>query len=129
MKVLEDPANLKLMNDAELSLHADQKKIELYAEKEQLLYAMDEKSHETDLTEKGRTFMSPQDPDAFVLPDLSTAMHDIDAGPEPDAPSYLGPPVRQSRSPAGVGNGGKFPRVFASGGGAELKLTLYGNQS
>ena len=85
MKILEEPANLKLMNDAELSLHADQKKIELYAEKEQLLYAMDEKSHETDLTEKGRNFMSPQDPDAFVLPDLSTAMHDIDAGPEPDA--------------------------------------------
>ena len=85
LKVLEEPANSKLMNNAELSLHADQKKIELYAEKEQLLFAMDEKSHETDLTEKGRTFMSPQDPDAFVLPDLSTAMHDIDAGPEPDA--------------------------------------------
>ena len=85
MKVLEDPQNLKLMNDAELLLHADQKKIELYAEKEQLLYAMEEKSHDADLTEKGRTFLSPKDPDAFVLPDLSTAMHDIDAGPEPDA--------------------------------------------
>jgi len=85
LKLLEEPANQKLMNDAELSLHADQKKVELYAEKEQLLFAMDEKSHETDLTEKGRNFMSPQDPDAFVLPDLSTEMHDIDVGPEPDA--------------------------------------------
>ncbi len=85
LKLLEEPANSKLMNDAELSLHADQKKVELYAEKEQLLFAMDEKSHEADLTEKGRSFMSPQDPDAFVLPDLSTAMHDIDTGPEPDA--------------------------------------------
>jgi len=85
MKVLEDPANLKLMNLAELSLHTDQKKVELYAEKEQLLYAIDEKSHEADLTEKGRNFLSPKDPDAFVLPDLSTAMHDIDVGPEPDA--------------------------------------------
>ena len=85
MKVLEEPANLKLMNDAELSLHADQKKVELYAEKEQLLYAIDEKSHEADLTEKGRNFLSPKDPDAFVLPDLSTAMHDIDVGPEVDA--------------------------------------------
>ncbi len=85
MKVLEEPANLKLMNQAELSLHADQKKVELYAEKEQLLYAIDEKGHEADLTEKGRNFLSPKDPDAFVLPDLSTAMHDIDAGPEPDA--------------------------------------------
>jgi len=85
MKILEEPANLKLMNDAELSLHVDQKKVELYAEKEQLLYAIDEKSHEADLTEKGRNFLSPKDPDAFVLPDLSTAMHDIDVGPEPDA--------------------------------------------
>jgi preprotein translocase subunit SecA len=85
MKILEEPANLKLMNDAELSLHLDQKKVELYAEKEQLLYAIDEKSHEADLTEKGRNFLSPQDPDAFVLPDLSTAMHDIDVGPEVDA--------------------------------------------
>jgi preprotein translocase subunit SecA len=85
LKLLEEPENLKLMNKAELSLHADQKKVELFAEKEELLYAMDEKSHEADLTEKGRSFMSPKDPDAFVLPDLTTAMHDIDAGPETDA--------------------------------------------
>jgi preprotein translocase subunit SecA len=85
LQILEEPANLKLMNDAELSLHLDQKKVELYAEKEQLLFAIDEKSHDADLTEKGRNFLSPQDPDAFVLPDLSTAMHDIDVGPEPDA--------------------------------------------
>ena len=84
MRILEDPQNLKLMNEAELRLHADQKKVELYAEKEELIFAIDEKSHEADLTEKGRNFMSPKDPDAFVLPDLSTAMHDIDVGPEPD---------------------------------------------
>jgi len=89
MKILEDPENLKLMNQAELRLHADQKKVEMYAEKEELLYAIDEKSHEADLTEKGRNFMSPKDPDAFVLPDLSTAMHDIDVGPEPDARKRL----------------------------------------
>ncbi|NOS70970.1 MAG: preprotein translocase subunit SecA [Verrucomicrobia bacterium] len=84
MTILEEPANLKIMNDSELSLHTDQKKVELYAEKEQLLFAIEEKSHEADLTEKGRNFMSPKDPDAYVLPDLSTEMHDIDVGPEPD---------------------------------------------
>jgi preprotein translocase subunit SecA len=84
MKLLEEPANLKLMNSAELSLHLDQKKAELYAEKEELLYAIDEKGHDADLTEKGRVFLAPKDPDTFVLPDLGTAMHDIDAGPEPD---------------------------------------------
>jgi preprotein translocase subunit SecA len=84
LKILENPENMRLMNQAELQLHADQKKVELYAEKEQLFFAMDEKSHEADLTEKGRNHLSPQDPDAFMLPDLSTALHEIDNGPEPD---------------------------------------------
>jgi preprotein translocase subunit SecA len=83
-KVLEEPENLRLMNHAELQLHADQKKVELYAEKEELFFAIDEKSHEADLTEKGRNYLSPKDPDAFMLPDLTTALHDIDVGPEAD---------------------------------------------
>jgi preprotein translocase subunit SecA len=89
MKVLENPDNLRLMNQAELRLHSDQKKTELYAEKEQLLFAIDEKSHEADLTEKGRNFLSPKDPDAFMLPDLTTALHEIDTGPELDAKKRL----------------------------------------
>ena len=84
MKVLEEPENLRLMNQAELQLHADQKKIEMYKEKEELFFAIDEKGHEADLTEKGRNHLSPKDPDAFMLPDLTTALHDIDAGPETD---------------------------------------------
>jgi preprotein translocase subunit SecA len=85
MKVLENPENLRLMNQAELHLHSDQKKTELYAEKEQLLFAIDEKSNEADLTEKGRNFLSPKDPDAFMLPDLTTALHEVDAQPDLDA--------------------------------------------
>jgi preprotein translocase subunit SecA len=84
LQLLENPDNLRLMNQAELQLHADQKKVELYAEKEQLFFAIDEKSNEADLTEKGRNFLSPKDPDAFMLPDLSTALHEIDTGPETD---------------------------------------------
>ena len=89
LKLLENPEHLRLMNQAELSLHADQKKVELYAEKEHLFFAIDEKSHEADLTEKGRNFLSPKDPDAFMLPDLTTALHEIDSGPEPDARKRL----------------------------------------
>jgi preprotein translocase subunit SecA len=85
LKILEQPENVRLMNSAELQLHADQKKTELYAEKEQLFFAIDEKSHEADLTEKGRNFLSPKDPDAFMLPDVTVSLHEIDAGPEPDA--------------------------------------------
>jgi preprotein translocase subunit SecA len=89
MKILENPENAGLMNRAELELHKDQKKVDLYREKEELIFAMDEKSHEADLTEKGRNFISPQDPDAFVLPDLTTLLHDVDAGPETDARKRL----------------------------------------
>ncbi len=89
MKLLEDPENLRLMNQAELQLHADQKKIDLYAQKEELFFAIDEKSNEADLTEKGRNFLSPQDPDAFMLPDLTTALHEIDTGPEADVRKRL----------------------------------------
>src|SRR5882724_11780430 len=89
MKLLEDPENLRLMNQAELQLHADQKKVDLYAQKEELFFAIDEKSHEADLTEKGRSYLSPKDPDAFMLPDLSTALHDIDAGQETDPKKRL----------------------------------------
>ncbi|MGA2854731.1 MAG: preprotein translocase subunit SecA, partial [Verrucomicrobiota bacterium] len=85
MKILENPENAGLMNRAELDLHKDQKKVDLYREKEELLFAMDEKSQEADLTEKGRNFVSPKDPEAFVLPDLTTQLHDVDAGPETDA--------------------------------------------
>ena len=89
MKLLELPENAGMMNRAELTLHQDQKKVDLYREKEELLFAMDEKSHEADLTEKGRNHISPQDPDAFVLPDLTTMLHDVDAGAEPDARKRL----------------------------------------
>src|SRR5258708_10802008 len=89
MKVLEDPENLRLMNQAELQLQADQKKVELYAQKEELFFAIDEKSHEADLSEKGRNFLSPKDPDAFMLPDLTTALHEIDVGLETDARKRL----------------------------------------
>jgi preprotein translocase subunit SecA len=85
MKILENPEYLRLMNQAELDLHKDQKKVDLYREKEELLFAIDEKSHEADLTEKGRNFVSPKDPEAFVLPDLTTALHEVDASAETDA--------------------------------------------
>ena len=77
LKLLEDPENLKLMNQAELQLHADQKKIEMYAQKEELFFAIDEKSHDADLTEKGRNYLSPKDPDAFMLPDLTVALQNL----------------------------------------------------
>ncbi|MDB4619488.1 preprotein translocase subunit SecA [bacterium] len=79
LRILENPDNIRLMNKAESTLHTDQTKKQLYAQKEELFFAMDEKSHDADLTEKGRGFLSPDDKDAFVLPDLTEIYHEIDS--------------------------------------------------
>jgi preprotein translocase subunit SecA len=84
LQLLEDPENIRRMNRSEMELHLDQTKKRLYAEKEELLFAIEEKSHDADLTEKGRAFLSPTDPEAFVLPDLTVLYHEIDSGPETD---------------------------------------------
>ncbi|NBV21507.1 MAG: preprotein translocase subunit SecA [Proteobacteria bacterium] len=83
-RLLEEPAHIQLMNKAELDLHLDQSKKDLYAQKEELFFAMEEKAHEADLTEKGRKHLSPNDPDAFMLPDITTAFSEIDGGAEKD---------------------------------------------
>ena len=77
MRLLEEPENRRAMEKAELSFYADPQKKALYALKEELYYSLDEKSHEADLTDMGRRFLSPDEPDAFVLPDLATAFADI----------------------------------------------------
>ncbi|NGO38163.1 preprotein translocase subunit SecA [Limisphaera ngatamarikiensis] len=89
LRLLEDPENLRLMNRAELELHKDQKKAELFRQKEELYFAIDEKSHDADLTEKGRMFLSPNDPDAFMLPDITVALHEIESNPALDARGRL----------------------------------------
>ena len=89
MRLLEDPENLRRMTTAETELHVDQSKKQLYEQKEMLFFAIEEKNHEADLTEKGRTFLSPDDPDAFVLPDLITGFHEVDNGPESDVKKRL----------------------------------------
>jgi preprotein translocase subunit SecA len=78
LRFFEEPANQKRVQAYESELHTDQSKKQLYAEKEELYFAIEEKSHEADLTEKGRSFISPNDPDAFVLPDLATQFSAID---------------------------------------------------
>ena len=89
MKLLEEPQNQKLIDKAELSLHADQSKKELYDQKEELFFGIEEKSHDADLTEKGRSFLNPKDSEAFMLPDLTEAQHGIDTNESLDAKSRI----------------------------------------
>jgi len=78
LRMMEEPEYRRALEKAELNFYVDPQKKALFALKEELYYSIDEKSHEADLMEKGRKFLSPDDPDAFVLPDLATAFADID---------------------------------------------------
>jgi preprotein translocase subunit SecA len=82
LKMIEEPEIRRAMDDAELGLYQDPRKTELYALKEEAYFSIDPKTNEADLSERGRTFLNPNDPDLFVLPDLITRFHDIEANPE-----------------------------------------------
>src|SRR5450631_646904 len=78
LRMMEDPEKRRAIDKAELSFYDDTRKEELFALKEELFFTIDEKSHEADLSEQGRAFLNPDDPDSFVLPDLISEFTDID---------------------------------------------------
>ena len=78
---MEDPEKRRAIDKAELSFYTDSRKEELFALKEELFFTIDEKSNEADLSEQGRAFMNPDDPNAFVLPDLISEFTEIDLDP------------------------------------------------
>ncbi len=82
MHVLEDGAILKRVEKAEMFIRSDNNRGLLQEVQSTLYFVMDEKSHEADLTDIGRNEISPNDPEAFILPDLLNALHDIDNNPD-----------------------------------------------
>ncbi len=81
LRAMEDPELRRLTDKAELSFYQDTSKDALVALKEELYFTIEEKQQEADLTEMGRTFLNPDDPNAFVLPDLLTEFADIESDP------------------------------------------------
>src|SRR5271157_3567222 len=57
---------------------------QLVALKEELYFTIDERHQDSDLSEMGRSFLNPDDLNAFVLPDLITEFTDIDLDPQLD---------------------------------------------
>jgi len=78
LRAMEDPDMRRLIEKTELSFYQDAQKKELFAVKEELYFTIDEKSHDSDLMEKGREYLSPGDPESFTLPDLGTLFADLD---------------------------------------------------
>jgi preprotein translocase subunit SecA len=78
LRMMEDPENRKALDKSELSFYQDSRKDELVALKEELYFAINERQQEADLSEMGRSFLNPDEPDAFVLPDLISEFTEID---------------------------------------------------
>lgn len=78
LKLMENGGLRKKFDRFELDMHSDFQKEAFYQLKEALFFTIDEKQHQADLTELGRTTLEPSNPEAFVLPDLATLFVDIE---------------------------------------------------
>jgi len=75
MKIFQETGMLKLAQDIESIYTRDKKMHEV---DDELYFAIDEKSHVMDITEKGRNLLSPDNPDTFIIPDLGELLLEID---------------------------------------------------
>src|SRR5687767_3540784 len=86
LKVLQETGVKQLVQKMELAHLADRKlpasKQQYRDTEENLLYVLDEKGHTVHLTDRGVDVLSPSDRDAFMLPDISEAVHRIDHDPD-----------------------------------------------
>ncbi len=78
MHLLEEPSVRRLLEKVEGMMLTDMYKEEARKLREELYFTIDEKGHDATLTEKGCEEMSPSDPEAYVLPDLVSAMSEVD---------------------------------------------------
>ena len=75
MKIFQETGMLKLAHDIESIYIRDKKMDEV---DEDLYFAIEEKSHVMDLTDKGRNLLAPDNPETFVIPDLGEMLLEID---------------------------------------------------
>ncbi len=78
LRLMENGTYRKWLDKFEVEMNSDFRKTELFELKEGLYFVIDEKQHQSDLTEKGRETLQPNNPDAFVLPDLPTYFMELD---------------------------------------------------
>jgi preprotein translocase subunit SecA len=77
-KLLESGAIGKRLERLDGEMNSEMRREERFRLKELLYFTVDERQNSVDLTELGRQTLYPQDPDAFVMPDLVTLHAEID---------------------------------------------------
>jgi preprotein translocase subunit SecA len=87
IKLLSDRPELKrLVTSIELEYLRDKR---LHEIDDQLHFAIDEKSRNIDLLEKGRELISPNDPDRFVVPDLAAQLSELEGREDLEAEAMI----------------------------------------
>ncbi len=76
--LIEEPAVRRLHEQVEAMMLTDMRKHEARALKEDLLFTIDEKTREVALTDKGVHFISPDDPEMYIVPDLPGQLAALD---------------------------------------------------
>ena len=78
LRVMEEASGRRLLEKVQNYMLIDQNKEQAQALREELFFVIDEKSHDASLTDKGCNAMNPADPDYYVVPDLVSALAELD---------------------------------------------------
>jgi preprotein translocase subunit SecA len=86
LKLLNEPGVKQMVQGMELKHIADRRvtasRQEMRDIEEDLLFVLDEKGQQVHLTDRGIDFLSPNDREQFILPDISQQVHQIDHDPD-----------------------------------------------
>ena len=78
LHMFEDASVRKLHEEVEMQMLTEMRKAEGIALRGELYFTIDERTREVSLTDNGCDKMNPQDPKMFVIPDLASAMSELD---------------------------------------------------
>ena len=78
LHLLEEPSSRRLLEKVQSQMLVDMNKEQARALREELYFVIDEKSNDASLTDKGCNAMNPADPDYYVVPDLVSALAELD---------------------------------------------------
>lgn len=85
LHTLEDGSIVRELERVEARVRSDNNRGMLQEVQSELFFTIDEKTHEADLTARGREAISPNDPGVFILPDLLGEINRIDTDETLDA--------------------------------------------
>ncbi|VGO21381.1 preprotein translocase subunit SecA [Pontiella sulfatireligans] len=80
MHMIENVKYRKLLEKTQMQMLADTRKDQARALRQELFFTIDEKGHDAGLTEIGCAELNPNDPEMYVLPDMVSAMAELDGG-------------------------------------------------